>query len=164
MKNQRRQMVAASWEVNGHTAQLVVETYDPTLPLIVDPEMLVFSERLLRIAGEGSTPIISEAQERRVRAQCLGVANYYRVLDLHHPEVEAVDCAAIAAAWSGSICSGWTIYRWSLEYVENSGKFLSDGRVDFDRDCFITSNEDIKRDLRDWMRAHLQRAQALFVS
>ena len=119
-------------------------------------EMLVFSERLLRIAGEGLTPIISEAQERRVRAQCLGVANYYRVLDLHHPEVEAVDCAAIAAAWSGSICSGWTIYRWSLEYVENSGKFLSDGRGDFDRDCFITSNEDIKRDLRDWMRAHLR--------
>ena len=60
-------------------------------------EMLVFSERLLRIAGERLTPTISEAQERRVRAQCLGVANYYRALDAHHPEMDAVDCATIAA-------------------------------------------------------------------
>ena len=43
IKNQQRQKVAASWQVQGKIAQLVVGEYDPTLALIVDPEMLVFS-------------------------------------------------------------------------------------------------------------------------
>ena len=51
-------------------------------------DLLVWSARLVRIAGEGGKPFMSEVQERRVRMQCLSVANYYRVLGLHYPEVE----------------------------------------------------------------------------
>jgi hypothetical protein len=47
--------------------------------------------------------------------------------------------------------------------MENGGHVLSDGRGDYDHDCFITSNEDIRRKLRNWMRSnlrHLTRAKA----
>ena len=112
--------------------------------------MLVMSERLERL-GSG----MSEAQERRVRAQCQAVSNFYRALDDHYPTKEIIECAEIASRNSGYCARAWTIYRWSLEYISNGGKFVSDGRGDFDHDCFITSNEDIKAELRTWMRANL---------
>ena len=43
-------------------------------------DMLLFSERLQRIAGEDESPIMSEAQEIRVRNQCIAVANYFECL------------------------------------------------------------------------------------
>ena len=118
--------------------------------------LVVWSDRLVRIAGEGAVPLMSVAQERRVREQALSVANYFRVIDIHYPAKELVDCAAIAAVWSGSRYSGWTVYRWSLDYTENQGKFPSDGRGDFDHDCLITSNEDIRMDLCNYMRSNLR--------
>ena len=123
---------------------------------VVLSAMLIFSERLKRIAGDGASPAMSDAQERRVRAQCLAVASFYRALNLHYPKKSLMECVAIAETNCGHAACKWTIYRWSLEYVSNGGKFLSDGRGDFDHDCFITSNEDIKSDLRDWMRANLK--------
>ena len=124
---------------------------------VVLSSMLIFSDRLKKIAGGGDAEVaMSDAQERRVRAQCLAVASFYRALTAYYPEKSLIECAAIAETNSGCVASRWTIYRWSLEYVSNGGKFLSDGRGDFDHDCFITSNEDIKSDLRSWMRANLK--------
>ena len=100
--------------------------------------------------------LVSRSSGWRVRVQALSVANYYRVIDSQYPEKELLDCAAVAAVWSGSSFSGWTIYRWSLAYVENQGKFPSDGRGDFDHDSLITSNEDIRMDLCNYMRSNLR--------
>lgn len=113
--------------------------------------MLIMSERLQRL-GKG----MSGAQHQRVRNQCLAVATFYRALNEHYPTEEIIECAELASRDIGFCAAPWTIYRWSLEYVSNDGKFNSDGRGDFDHDCFITSNEDIKAELRAWMRSNLR--------
>ena len=124
--------------------------------------MLIMSERLTRIGGsEGAA--MSPPQATRIRNQCMAVANYFRALDLYYPKLGVLECAGKAAENSGHVAAPWTIYRWSLQFMENGGHFLSDGRGDYDHDCFITSNEDIRRKLRNWMRSnlrHLTRAKA----
>ena len=124
--------------------------------------MLIMSERLTRIGGEDGVPM-SAPQEARIRNQCMAVANYFRALDTYYPKLGVLECAGKAAENSGDVAAPWTIYRWSLQFIENGGHFISDGRGDYDHDCFITSNEDIRRKLRNWMRSnlrHLTRAKA----
>ena len=124
--------------------------------------MLIMSERLTRIGGDEGAAM-SAPQEKRIRNQGMAVANYFRALDDHYPKLGVLKCAEAAERNSGYVAAPWTIYRWSLEFMANGGRFLSDGRGDFDHDCFITSNEDIRRKLRNWMRSnlrHLTRAKA----
>ncbi len=124
--------------------------------------MLIMSERLTRIGGSEGVAM-SPPQATRIRNQCMAVANYFRALDLYYPKLGLLECAGKAAENSGHVAAPWTIYRWSLQFMENGGHFISDGRGDYDHDCFITGNEDIRRKLRNWMRSnlrHLTRAKA----
>ena len=97
--------------------------------------MLIMSERLTRIGGsEGAA--MSPPQATRIRNQCMAVANYFRALDLYYPKLGVLECAGKAAENSGHVAAPWTIYRWSLQFMENGGHFLSDGRGDYDHDSF----------------------------
>ena len=98
---------------------------------------------------------MSEAQERRVRLQAIGVMNFFMIIGESHDEKGREWCMNEAALRCGNEVKGSTIYKWSLEFREHDRHFIVDKRGTYER-CVFVENEDVKLRVKSWIKSNLR--------
>jgi len=98
---------------------------------------------------------VSEAQERRVRLQAIGVMSFYMIIGESYDEKGREWCMSEAALRCGNEVKGSTIYKWSLEFREHDRHFKVDKRGTYER-CVFVDNEDVKLRTKSWIKSNLR--------